>query len=125
MARDEGDSNGSARHKSAEHKETHATMVGQHGPQLDSQSVLTTAALIGVAALIAPELLVGMAIGAGVAMASNWMPDLVGGTVRPMVKTAIKAGYAAASMAREVVAEASESVQDLVAEARAERGPVQ
>jgi hypothetical protein len=38
--------------------------------------------------------------------------------------TAIKAGYAAASMAREAVAETSESVQDLVVEARAKRGPV-
>ena len=123
MARDDGDSNGSAGDKSAKHKETHATMNGQHGPQLDSRSMLTTAALISVAALIEPELLVGMAIGAGVAMASNWLPDLVGGTVRPIVKTAIKAGYAAASMAREAVAEASEGVQDIVAEARAERGP--
>jgi hypothetical protein len=121
MARD--DANGSARHKGPEHKETDASTAGQHGPQLGGRAMLTTAAVIGVAALIEPELLVGLAIGAGVAMASNWLPDLVGGTVRPMVKTAIKAGYAAASMAREVVAEASESVQDIVAEARAERGP--
>ncbi len=120
MARDDGDSS-----RSAEHKETHASTAGQHGPQLVSRSVLTTAALIGVAALIEPELLVGMAVGAGVAMASNWLPDLVGGTVRPMLKTAIKAGYAAVSMAREMVSETSESVQDIVAEARAERGPVQ
>jgi hypothetical protein len=117
MARD--DASGSARQKSPEH----ASTAGQHGPQLDGRSMLTTAAVIGVAALIEPELLVGLAIGAGAAMASTWLPDLVGGTVRPMLKTAIKAGYAAASMAREVVAEASESVQDIVAEARAERGP--
>jgi hypothetical protein len=90
-----------------------------------SRSILTTGALIGVAALIQPELLVGMAVGAGLAMASNWLPDIVGGTVRPLVKTAIKAGYAAATMAREMVSEASESVQDLVAEARAETGSTQ
>jgi hypothetical protein len=54
MARDNSDSI-----KSAEHKETHASTGGQHGPQLASCSMLTTAALIGVAALIEPELLVG------------------------------------------------------------------
>ncbi len=124
MARDDRDSNGSATDKSTKHSESPAAATEQHSMQLDNRSMLTTAGLIGVAALIQPELLVGMAIGAGLAMASNWLPDLVGGTVRPMVKTAIKAGYAAASMAREVVAEASESVQDIVAEARAEHDPI-
>jgi hypothetical protein len=82
--------------------------------------MLTTGALIGVATLIAPELFVGMAVGAGIAMVSSWLPDLVGGTMRPLVKTAIKAGYSAATMAREMISEASESVSDMVAEARAE-----
>jgi len=58
-------------------------------------------------------------------MASNWLPDLVSGTIRPLVKTAIKAGFAAATMAREIVSEASESVEDMVAEARAESGSTQ
>ena len=123
MARDDGDSNGSVADRGSRHKDTNAAAAGKNGLQLDNRSMLTTAALIGAAALIEPELMVGMAIGAGVAMASNWLPDVVGGTFRPMLKTAIKAGYAAASMAREAVAEASESVQDMVAEARAERGP--
>jgi hypothetical protein len=123
MARDEGDSNGSAGDKSAKQKETRGTTLGQTGSQPDNRSMLTTAALIGVVALIEPELLVGMAMGAGIAMASSWLPDVTGAAVRPIVKTAIKAGYAAASMAREAFAEASEGVQDIVAEARAERGP--
>lgn len=123
MARDDGDSNGSLGDKGTKHRETPATTAGQLGLQID-RSLLTTATFLGVAALIQPELLVGMAIGAGVVMASNWLPDLVGGTVRPIVKTAIKAGYAAASMARELVAEELESVQDIVAEARAEHDPV-
>src|SRR6266436_1077660 len=97
MARDEGDSGKSAEHRNTEHREIHAATVHQPGQQLVSRSMLTTGALIGVAALIQPELLVGMAVGAGITMASNWLPDLVGGTVRPIVKTAIKAGYAAAS----------------------------
>ena len=125
MARDEGDSARSAEPRNTEHRESHTAAVGHHSQQLVSRSILTTGALIGVAALLQPELLVGMAVGAGIAMASNWLPDLVGGTVRPLVKTAIKAGYAAATMAREMLSEASESVQDLVAEARAESGSTQ
>ena len=65
--------------------------------------MLTTAAVIDVAALIERELLVVMAICAGAAMWSNWLPDLAGGTGRPILKPAFKAGYAAASIAREIV----------------------
>ncbi len=127
MARDEGDSGRSAERRNMEHREIHstATAARQQAQQLVNRSMLTTGALIGVAALIEPELLLGMAVGAGIAMASNWLPDLVSGTLRPLVKTAIKAGYSAATMAREMVSEASESVQDMVAEARAENGPTQ
>ena len=123
MARDEGDSGRNAEHRNTEHRDIHAIPPRAPAQPVVSRSMLTTGALIGVAALLEPELLLGMAVGAGIAMASNWLPDLVGGTVRPLVKTVIKAGYAATSMAREMVSEASESVQDIVAEARAERGP--
>jgi hypothetical protein len=75
-----------------------------------------------VAAFFEPELLAGMAIGAGVALTSSLLPNIVGGTLRPIVKTALKAGYTAASMAREMASEASESMQDIMAEARMERG---
>jgi hypothetical protein len=125
MARDEGDSGRSGEHRNTEHREMHPASAQHQGQRLVSRSVLTTGALIGVAALFMPELLLGMAVGAGIAMSSNWLPDLVGGTVRPLVKTAIKASYAAVTMAREMVSEASESVQDMVAEARTESGPTQ
>ena len=125
MARDEGNSGRSSEHKNTEHKEIHGAAHHRPARSLLSGSVLTTGALIGVTALIEPELLVGMAVGAGIAMASNWLPDLFGGTIQPLVKTAIKAGYAAATMAREIISEASESVSDMVAEARAENGPAQ
>ena len=119
MARDENDSSRSTEHRNAEHHESYST---NREPPAVSRSVITTGALIGIAALFEPELLVGMAVGAGIAMASNWLPDIVSGTVRPLVKTAVKAGYAAATMAREMASEAAESVQDIVAEARAENG---
>jgi hypothetical protein len=70
MARDDGDPNRIVGDKSAKHKESDATAVQRNGLHLD-RSILTTAAVIGVAAVIEPELLVGMAVGAGVAMASN------------------------------------------------------
>jgi hypothetical protein len=125
MARDNGDTDRSTEHKSAEHKEARTGLVPRQAAQLMSRSTLTAAGLIGLAALLEPELLVGMAVGAGIAMSANWLPDVVGGTIRPMLKTAIKAGYTAASTAREMLSEASESVQDIVAEARSESGPVQ
>ncbi len=125
MARNEGNSGRGDEYRNTEQRETHAATAPQPGQQSVSRSMLATGALIGVAALIQPELLLGMAVGAGIVMASGWLPDLVGATVRPLVKTAIKAGYAAATMTREIVSEASESVQDMLAEARAENGPPQ
>lgn len=125
MARDESNSGRSAEHRSTEHRESYASGNRQPHRSPVSRTVLTTGALIGVAALLEPELLVGMAVGAGIATVSNWFPDLVGGTVRPLVRTAIKASYAAAMMAREMVSEASETMSDMVAEARAESGTPQ
>lgn len=96
--------------------EGHPAEEGAQAP-----SLLTSAALIGVGALIEPELLAGMAIGAGIVLASRWLPNIVGDLVRPIAKTAVKAGYAAATATREVVAEVTEQVEDLMAEARAEQ----
>lgn len=123
MARDEGNSGRSGEYKGTAHREFFPGNQSARNPV--SGSLLTTGALIGVASLFAPELLVGMALGAGIAMASNWVPDLVGGVLRPVVKTTIKAGYSAARVAREMVSEASESVSDVVAEVRAESGETQ
>jgi hypothetical protein len=84
-------------------------------------SLLTSAALIGIGALIEPELLAGMAIGAGIVLASKWLPNVVGDVVRPIAKTAVKAGYAAVMAVKETAAEVTEGVEDLMAEARAEQ----
>ncbi len=124
MAREDSGSGHNAEHRTSEHRES-STGGRQAFHRPVSGPLLTTGALIGIAALIQPELLVGMAVGAGIAMASNWLPDLVGGTIRPLLKTAIKAGYSAATMAREMASEASETISDMVAEARAESGPIQ
>ncbi|MBV8142486.1 MAG: DUF5132 domain-containing protein [Verrucomicrobia bacterium] len=121
MPRDDTNSGKTAEHKNMEQREIHSASSRRQFPRSPvSGPLLTAGALIGVATLVAPELFVGMAVGPGIAMASNWLPDLVGGTMRPLLKTAVKAGYGAATMAREMISEASESVSDIVAEARAE-----
>ena len=103
------------------------TPVQQHqaGNGASGSNIFAAAALIGIGALIEPELLVGMAIGGGLVLGSSLIWNLVGqvtgGVVRPVVKSAVKAGYMVASQVQETVAEAAEQVHDMVAEARAEQ----
>jgi hypothetical protein len=83
-------------------------------------SGLTTAAITGVAvALINPSLLPGMAIGVAATMGPRLLP-VISNILRPIVSTVVRAGYAATVMTREAAAEASEQIQDMVAEARAD-----
>lgn len=78
--------------------------------------------LTGVAiAFFAPELLAGMAVGVAAMLAPRLLPSL-GWGLRPLMKSAVKAGYAGASKARVMAAEAGEQVPDIVAEAQAEQG---
>ncbi len=87
----------------------------------DESSTMTSAAvMLGAAALIQPELIPGLILGAGIVLASRWAPDLLSGAVRPLLKNAVKLGYVAASRASEIAAEATEQFQDVVAEARSE-----
>jgi len=91
------------------------------GPDAEARSLVTSAALIGIGALIEPELLSGMALGAGIVLVSKWFPNVFGDVVRPLAKSAVKAAYAAAESAKEAVAEITEEFEDLMAEANAER----
>ena len=101
-------------HEHHEHAETKAAEIG------DGVTIVSAAALLGLGAIIQSEILAGMAIGAGVVLAARAASRLTTDVVRPLAKTAIKAGYAAASKLSELAAEAGEEVQDLVAEARSE-----
>jgi hypothetical protein len=79
-------------------------------------SFATTALVLGGIALARPQLITGMAIGAGVSLLSGRMSKLVE-ALRPGLKAAVKAAYSAA----EAVAVAAEEIQDLILEARAEQ----
>jgi Protein of unknown function (DUF5132) len=84
----------------------------------DDSFTMTVIAGIAVA-ILAPELLPGMAVGVGAMLAPKLLPPL-GGALRPVVKTAVRAGYATAMKTKELAAVASEHVQDMVAEAEQE-----
>ncbi len=99
-----------------EHHE-HAVAVAETG---NGVSIVSAAALLGLGALVESEMLAGIAIGAGLVLAARAVSTLSTNVVRPLAKSAIKAGYAAASKVSELAAEAGEEVQDLVAEARSE-----
>jgi hypothetical protein len=82
---------------------------------------LGMAALAGVAvAAIEAELLPGLLIGVGAMLAPKLVPG-VGKVMRPLGKILIRIGYEVAEKAQEIVAEASEQVQDLVAEIKTEK----
>ena len=91
-----------------------------HNSEGDQGTAVMTTLIAGAAvAILAPELLAGMAIGVGAVIAPRVLP-VVGNLLRPIVRTAVRAGYATALTTRELVAEAGEQMQDLVAEARSQ-----
>ena len=86
----------------------------------DAASIATTAAIVVGAALIELELIPGLIIGAGAILIGKFFPEM-SGYVRPAIKGGIRAGYFVAQKTREVIAEASEQVHDLVAEVKHEQ----
>ncbi len=82
----------------------------------DMVAKAATIAVVGVGvALISTELIPGMLIGVAAAM----LPG-IGPKMRPFLKSTVKAGYTAVRKTREMLAEAGEQVQDMLAEAKAE-----
>ena len=76
-----------------------------------------TIAVVGVGvALISAELIPGMIIG----VAAAFLPG-VGPKMRPFFKSTVRAGYTAFRKTREMLAEANEQIQDVMAEAKSEQ----
>lgn len=86
----------------------------------ETGSVVTAAAIVVGAALIEVELIPGLIIGAGAILLGKIFPE-IGSYVRPAIKGAVRAGFSMTQKAREVMAEASEQVHDLVAEVQHEQ----
>jgi len=57
-----------------------------------------------------------------IGVAAAFLPG-IGPKMRPFLKSTVKAGYSAVRKTREMMAEASEQVQDMLAEAKAEDVP--
>jgi hypothetical protein len=89
------------------------------GDEIKSNDIVAKAATIAVVgvgvALISTELIPGMLIG----VAAAFLPG-IGPKLRPLFKSTVRAGYSAMLKTREMVAEATEQMQDVVAEARAD-----
>lgn len=84
-------------------------------------SKLATVAAVGLgAALIEAELIPGILIGVAAMLAPDLLPKL-GRGLRPLIKGAVRTGYAFTERAKETIAEAGEQFQDIVAEVRAEQ----
>jgi hypothetical protein len=113
-------------HRTQKSSNGHVDDLAQESPELESfgeevksNDVVAKAATIAVVgvgvALISTELIPGMLIG----LAAAFLPGM-GPKLRPLLKSTVRAGYSAVQKTRELVAEASEQMQDAVAEARAE-----
>ncbi len=97
------------------HESRELEAFGEEPKNNDIVGKAATIAVIGVgAALISTELIPGMIIG----VCAAFIPGL-GPKLRPLFKSTVKAGYTAMRKTREMVAEATEQMQDVVAEARA------
>lgn len=65
----------------------------------------------------------GMLIGLGAAIALPSVGGAANATLRPLAKAIIRGALAASAWIKEIASEASEQMNDLVAEVRAERRP--
>ena len=89
----------------------------------DQDEIIATAATIAVvavgAAVFEAALLPGLALGAVAALAPRVLPNL-GTAMAPMFRSSVRGVYRFGQRTREMVAEAHEHVNDIVAEANAE-----
>jgi hypothetical protein len=112
-------------HAAPQHETQHEN-VQLSPPASDSSNPLSskvaTVAVVGLGvALIEAELIPGMLIGVAAMLAPNLVPR-IGNALRPMLKGMVRAGYTIAQRTKETVSEASEQMQDIIAEVRSEKG---
>jgi hypothetical protein len=107
--------------------EHHAAADSGHGTEHDqTNETMSIAATVGVvavgAALFEVALLPGIALGVAAMLAPKYVPKL-GAAVTPIFRSSVRGVYKFGQKTREVVAEAKEQVNDIVAEVHAEKEP--
>jgi hypothetical protein len=113
------------KHNTGSRNDSRTEVVATATPATETMNPLAskaaTVAAVGLGvALIEVELLPGMLIGIAAMLAPSLLPR-IGNALRPMLKSAVRAGYAIADKTREAVSEASEQIQDIVAEVQSEQ----
>jgi hypothetical protein len=90
----------------------------------DREILVTTAATVGVvavgAALFEVALLPGIALGVAAMLAPKYAPN-ISNSLGPMLRSSVRGLYKFGQKTNEMVAEAKEQVQDIVAEVKAEQ----
>lgn len=117
------DHNGQANHESSEPKQAGMAANGHDEAQAHTNEAVTVAATVGVvavgAALFEVALLPGIALGVAAMLAPKYVPKM-GSALTPMFRSSVRGVYRFGQKTREVVAEAKEQVNDIVAEVHAE-----
>jgi hypothetical protein len=115
---DHGDSSAMEGASAHESHDTADVFVGDR-----SNEAVTTAATVGIvavgAALFEVALLPGIALGVAAMLAPKYVPKM-GAALAPMFKSTVRGAYKFGQKTREMVAEATEQVHDIVAEVHAE-----
>jgi hypothetical protein len=86
----------------------------------DLVATVATVAVVGIgAAALEAALLPGLVLGVAATCAPRFFPQ-IGSTLHPLFKSTVRGAYRIGQKTREMVAEAQEQVQDIVAEVNAE-----
>ncbi len=89
----------------------------------ETDQIITAAATVGVvaagAALFEVALLPGIALGVAAMLAPKYVPK-IGSTLAPMLRSSVRGVYKFGQKTNEMMAEAKEQVNDIVAEVKAE-----
>ena len=104
---------------------SHEAPEAKNGAPDGANEAVAVAATVGVvavgAALFEVALLPGIALGVAAMLAPRYMPKM-GAALTPMFRSSVRGVYKFGQKTREVVAEAKEQVNDIVAEVHAEEG---
>ena len=80
-----------------------------------AETLILPAALIGAGVLLESELLAGIALCTGIALASRWLPDTIGERVKPIVQRTVGACSSAAEKTSKSFVAAARRLERLVA----------